>query len=170
MDGEKMEDKGVDFAIVLRVNQEERVKVQHTIKHLQEWKSVNQTMCGTLQYQPSFLTIETKLPFQGGQEADVQLITWASAGIKKLRQMLNDNGQSKAAIPTMPLLSFHGDDVHLSALQEGSENNLYLPRLRIGSTATVPEMFQLVKALDILMEWGHSKYRPWFFQTVAKNK
>lgn len=58
----------------------------------------------------------------------------------------------------MPIFAFHENDIHLSTLYEGRKENEYPRHFHLGSTATMSSTFQLLKALDILVEWGNTEY------------
>ena len=161
--GIKMSSKMVDLAIYIQPDVKVKRDIRNTLRsELKEAQSVNQTMYGPLRMCPIAISIETKLPFSGGETADIQLATWAGAGLTRLRQMLPPDEK----IPTIPTLSAHGHDLHLVAFQEQADCNVMYGKLRLGSTDTLLGTFQMLKSLDILVEWASTEYRSWYFEKV----
>lgn len=77
-------------------------------------------MHAPLRMSPIAISVETKLPFSGGEIVDVQLATWAGAGLTKLGQLLPPD----KAIPIIPTLAAHGFELHLMALQEEGDGTM----------------------------------------------
>lgn len=122
-----MQDKMVDYAIYLHPSESMERKIQHTLRgQAPGTQSVNQTMSSSLRRRPIAINLETKVPFSGGETADVQLAIWMSAGITRLRQMLSECGNQGEDVPAMPALSMHGHDLHLSVFKALQHQNVSL--------------------------------------------
>ena len=159
----------VDFAISLKPDQKMRDRIKRTFDTLpSETQWLNQTDFGTTKDTPIFINVETKIPFTGGQKADLQLTGWADAGDTKLDQLLEANGKCDVKIPTTPLLSFYGHDVYLSGWHVHDAGTRLLGKFRLGSTESILGIFQILKGLDILVAWGNKEYRQWYLKNVLK--
>ena len=159
----------VDFAIVMVPDEALEDKIRMSLKNLpKESQSVNQTNHTPIRMTPIILNFETKPPWTGGETADVQLGTWGDAGFTKLGQMLEANNCSKEPIPTIPMVSFYGHEARLSAFQHGDRKNFLLGKMDLGSFQTIEGIFQILKALNFLVDWGNTVYRDWYFQDAIK--
>lgn len=120
-----MEDKMVDYALCLQPDVSMK-KCVHDILLVQDkdLQSINQTAYPPLCLRPIVLSVETKPPFTGGEDSDVQLAVWVAAGLRRTRLLLHESGNGTEPIPTMPMLSIHGHDMHLSAFREQEANNV----------------------------------------------
>lgn len=160
-----MSSKMVDLAVYINpdFNAEREIlrKIQSEMKDAQ---SINQTMFRPLRMAPIVLSIETKTPFSGGETADVQLATWAGAGLTRLRQMLPPS----EPIPTIPILSWHGHHLHLMGLEEQAEANIMYGKLPLGNSHTLLGIFQMIKGIEILLDWANTEYREWFFDNIIR--
>lgn len=129
-------------------------------------KAINQTLSSPVRYVPIALGIVTKLPFCGDEATKVQLATWVGAGIEKLRKMMSggetDGTKEKKEIPPMPGLSFHGHDLYMVVFHEEEKKNIMYGKVRLGSTDTITGVFQVLAALDVLVNWARNDYRKWF--------
>lgn len=125
--GSKMQNKMVDYAVYLHPSESMERKIQNTLRgQLPGAQSVNQTMTSSLRQRPIAINMETKVPFSGGETADVQLAIWMGAGITRLRQLLSGNGNQGEDVPAMPVLSMHGHDLHLSVFKAFQHQNVSL--------------------------------------------
>ena len=164
--GMKTGNKMVDFAIYIKPDKEMKNSIRYTLRgNLKESQSVNQTMHGPLRMCPIAISVETKLPFSGGDTADIQSATWMGAGLARIRQMLPESDD----IPTMPALLAHGHQLHLVAFQEQVDSNVMYGRLPLGSSDTLLGTFQMAKALDVLVDWANTDYRAWYFDKVIRS-
>ena len=159
----------VDFAIALEPDSDMMKRIRKTFASLPpEERYLNQTHHLPVQHRPIIVNVETKIPFTGGQKADLQLAGWQDAGETKLKQLLESNSNGRAQIPTMPMVSFHGHDAYISAWHIRDEGRVMLGNFRLGSSESVLRIFQILKGLDIVVEWGHSEYRKWYLKHVLK--
>lgn len=163
--GMKMGSKMVDFAIYIKPNENVEDDIVKTLcTGMKEAQSVNQTMYAPLRMCPIVLSIETKLPWSGGETADVQLATWAGAGLARIRQMLPPS----EPIPTIPTLSVHGHHMELAVFQAQANKNIMYGKLDLGSSNTLLGTFQMVKGLEVLVDWANTDYRKWYFDKVIR--
>lgn len=164
--GMEMGDKMVDFAIFIWPDEDTEESIRNTLLgELKEAQSVNQTMHAPLRMCPIVISVETELPFSGGETADVQSAIWTGAGLTRTRQMLPETEE----IPTMPTLLAHGHDLHLIAFQEQAGSNVMYGRIRLGGSDTLLGTFQMVKALEVLVDWANTDYRSWYFDKVIRS-
>lgn len=183
-----MAGKMVDFAVVLKPDDQVMGRIRRLLGPFKaEERYLNQTTdYDAVRECPIFLNVETKTPNNGGQDADIQLSTWAGAGFAKLEQLLDGPEASKAKvkgkkqgknqakddktihppIPTMPLLSIHGPCVRVSALQRTSAGNVHLEDIELGNVKTILGIFKILRGLDILVSWGHNEYRAWYLENI----
>ena len=156
----------VDFAIFIRPDKDMEKNIRYALRgELKEAQSVNQTMHAPLRMCPIVISVETKLPFSGGETADVQSATWTGAGFTRTRQILPETEE----IPTMPTLLAYGHDLYLVAFQEQADSNMMYGRLRLGGSDTLLGIFQMVKALEVLVDWANTDYRSWYFDKVIRS-
>ena len=140
--GLKMSGKMVDYAFVTQPDPEMKSAIREIIHgEPKEAQAVNQTMHAPLRMCPIAISVGTKPPFSEGETADVQLAIWAAAGLTKLGQCLSQD----QTISTIPTLAAHGYELHLLALQEKGDENMMDGRLRLGSTETLLEPFQMLR-------------------------
>ena len=164
--GMKMGGKMVDFAFFIRPDKDMEKNIRCTLRgELKEAQSVNQTMHAPLRMRPIVISVETKLPFSGGETADVQSAIWTGAGFTRTRQILPETEE----IPTMPTLLAYGHDLYLVAFQEQADSNVMYGRLRLGGSDTLLGTFQMVKALEVLVDWAYTDYRSWYFDKVIRS-
>ena len=162
--------KKVDFIIGLKPDDELREKISEVLSHQPlESRSLNQTNYSPLKHVIILINIETKPPSTGGEKADVQLGTWGYAGFTKLHQLLETAGRKEQPLPVMPLLSAHGHEWNLSAIREVDGKTHVLGSLQLGTTKTIEGIFQIIKALDLLINWGITEYRSWYLANVLRH-
>ena len=160
-----MRSKLVDYCINLRPGSTLQTRIENYLRPLPaSFQSINQTMFSYLRKRPIAINIETKKPFSGGEEADIQLATWAGAGLRRMRLILDEEGcqegGNRAKIPALPALSGH--DLYFLAFKEEEERNVMYGKLRLGGSDTLLGVFQMYAALDVLTEWADKEYREWF--------
>lgn len=115
----------VDFCVYLQPNTQMRSQIFKSLAKLpSECQTLNQTKTSELRICPIAINIETKVPFSGGETADVQLAVWTGAGLMKTRQLLTANNRAKTQIPTVPVVQMHGHDVHLLVFEEQEDKNV----------------------------------------------
>ncbi len=140
--GLKMSGKMVDYAFVTQPDPEMKSAIRETLHgESKEAQAVNQTMHAPLRMCLIAISVGTKPPFSEGETAHVQSAIWAAAGLTKLGQFLSQD----QTISTLPTLASHGHELYLLALQEKEDENMMDGKLRLGSTETLLEPFQMLR-------------------------
>lgn len=120
-----MQSKLVDLAVYLKPTAQMQERILRTLANLDKTsQSINQTSSASLRLNPISLSIETKLPFTGGEVANVQLAIWAGAGLSRLARLLKQQGKDGNETPTLPVLTFYGHDLFLSAIKRENLSNV----------------------------------------------
>lgn len=119
-----MQDKMSDFAIILKPDPRQEKAINNVLRDMTiEKQSINQSLYTPLREQPLLWTMETKLPWSGGETSTVQLAIWSVAGLARMRELLERGQNAGEPIPTIPAISMHGYDYHLQAFKEEQEND-----------------------------------------------
>lgn len=164
--GVSMQTKKVDFAVFLEPSTVLAGKIHKTLKPLvAQHQSINQTMMSSLRTRPIAFSMETKPPFCGDETSDVQLSIWVGAGIERLRWMMRK--EKSGRMPVFPALSMHGHDLYLVVYEAQETQNVMYGKMRLGGTDTITGVFQIIAAMDILVEWAHTDYREWFESVIS---
>ena len=117
----------VDLVVLLRFKPQAQLQLRQILRCFpKDSQSINQTMQNPLREEPIAISIETKVPFSGEASADLQLAIWSGAGLLRTRGLLETLDQAKEQIPTLPMLSLHGHDLYLSAIQDRADHNVRL--------------------------------------------
>lgn len=74
---------------------------------------------------------------------------------------------AKKEIPPMPALSMHGHDVYLVVFHEEAERNVMYGKMQLGKTDTVTGVFQVLAALDVLVDWANTEYPEWLESAIS---
>jgi len=181
-----MQSKMVDLAILLRLDPFAQTRLRNILQcSPKDSQSVNQTMQNPLREEPIAINIETKVPFSGEATADLQLAIWSGAGLLRIRGLLEMLEHAQEQIPTLPMLSLHGHDLHLSAIQERTDLNVRLAspllyvyllkltfvqrvygKLRIGSTDSILGIFQVIAGFEVLIDWANTDLRKFYEEKI----
>ena len=70
-------------------------------------------------------------------------------------------------MPAFPALSMHGHDLRLVVYEEQETKNIMYGKMRLGGTDTITGVFQIIAAMDLLVEWAHTDYREWFESIIS---
>ncbi|KAK3046150.1 hypothetical protein LTR09_012334 [Extremus antarcticus] len=127
--------------------------------------STYQPLC----YSPPAVSIETKLEGSHGQEAGLQLSIWAHAHAMTLKALLHKIGRPDAEIPALPLLVVQGSKWCFNYFEIRRNEAVRWSQVPIGDTGTVRGVYQVVAALQRLVEWTAVVYRPWFVGNVVES-
>ena len=135
----------------------------------QERVQLNQTMYGPVAYRALAISVETKIPGEGAEDAINQAATWAKAHICQLRRLLHRAGRPKIAIPPLPLLFVHGSEWQLWCFkdQDGSVT-FYNKGVTFGNTRDILGVYQVFAGLHSLMEWGVKTWWPWLLANIMQ--
>jgi len=173
---EKTPSKKADFAITLLLEQGRKVAIAQA-----RIQSLNQTFYDPLRYSPIAISIETKIPGEGWDTGLIQLATWASAQHTQLRGLLLQGGKPTTQCLALPLIIIQGHDCYFLIMEDTQVYSVSRRRRRhieadtttesveqnlIGTTTTLLGTFQIIAALQYLMNWAVEVYRPWFEENV----
>ncbi|KAL6912489.1 hypothetical protein FSST1_010249 [Fusarium sambucinum] len=148
--------KMVDFALALIPDAELQTKIDLFLR-TQHHETINQTTYPALANRPAPLFIETKTTSGSGSRSQVQLGIWAASWFQRLRAA----GSAKEAIP-IPLVQVYGNIWHvIFAFNENDKVTLVDHTFRIGDTASIVGMYQLMAALRVVGKWADTEFRTW---------
>ena len=162
-DDERVRTRKVDFGLAILLNSQMQKALY------QERVQLNQTLYGPIAYRALAISVETKVPGEGAQDAINQAATWAEAHIRQLRRLLNRAGRSNIAIPPLPFLFVHGSEWQLWCFkdQDGSAT-FYNKGVTFGNTRDVLGVYQVIAGLHSLMEWGIKTWWPWLLANIIQ--
>ncbi|USW59736.1 hypothetical protein Slin15195_G130550 [Septoria linicola] len=163
---EKVQSRKVEFGLALQL--------PYSVKrHLaQQNLQLNQSDYGPVKYNPIAISIETKLPGEGGLDARAQVSTWAEAQIRRLRILLQQAGHPQwqdLPIPPLPLLFVQGSDWTFWCFEDYVGNGLlYEQGIEFGRTTSVLGTYKVIAGLQILMSWTTEVWWPWIEEHILK--
>nr|OQO32490.1 hypothetical protein B0A51_00899 [Rachicladosporium sp. CCFEE 5018] len=163
---EKIQSRKVDFSL--------SIQLPYSVKrHLAEQNlQLNQTDYGPVKYNPLAISIETKLPGEGGLEARAQVSTWAEAQVRQLRILLQQAEHPRwqdLPIPPLPLLFVQGSDWTFWCFEDHVVNGLlYEQGIEFGRTTSVLGTYKVVAGLQILMGWAKEVWWPWIEEHILR--
>jgi hypothetical protein len=153
----------IDFSIGLRLSHEERRSLSRCTN------AVNPTLYEPVRFAPTAVHIETKLTGEGWRAAQSQLSLWVIRHVAKLRELLALAGQPDTApIPVLPALVVQGHDWTCLFFEDHVDGARLLSGYSIGSSKNVIDAQAVVAALQYLMEWTQTEYRPWFNDMILQ--
>ena len=160
-----MQSKKVDFAIILEPSDVLAGKIHNVLKPLpMQLRSINQSDMSSIIKRPIAFSMVAKPPFCGDEDADIQLSIWVGAGIKRLRWMMKETSRGT---PVFPALSMNGHDLFLVVFEDQGTKNVMYGKMHLGRTHTITGVFQIIAAMDILVEWANTDYREWFESIIS---
>ncbi|KAK2471344.1 hypothetical protein H9L39_17575 [Fusarium oxysporum f. sp. albedinis] len=146
----------VDFAIVLIPDE----TLQGTIDDFlskQTHATINQTTYDALARRPAPVFIETKASTSMLNRSQVQLGIWTAAWFQRLRA-----AQSTKDPIAIPVIQVYGHVWHVLFAMDDKDKILILDQsIRIGDTATVVGIYQLIAALRVIGNWMDRTFRIW---------
>lgn len=102
---ESISSKKADFGLVLSLGfKRERALCQCGILTL------NQTEYEPVRYSPIAVSIETKVPGEGWDDAQLQMSTWMLAHIAKLKELCLKAGAPEVRVPSLPVIVVQGHE------------------------------------------------------------
>lgn len=153
--------KKVDFAVTLVLD----AVIERRLSRC-GLTSLSQTTFEPLRYSPVAVSFETKLPGESWADANLQLNTWALAQVAKLKELLIKAGRPAVVIPALPLVVVQGNEWKFLYLEVGPKQAWLWTKISLGDTDCARGVYQVIAALQQLMEWSESVYRPWFMQNI----
>jgi hypothetical protein len=153
----------IDFSIGLRLPQEKKTHLSRCTN------AVNPTLYQPIRFAPTAVHIETKLTGEGWRAAQSQLSLWVTRHIAKLRELLALAGQpGRISIPVLPVLVVQGHDWTCLFFEDRFDGARLLSGYSIGSTKNLVDAQAVIAALQFLMDWIHTEYRPWFDEMILQ--
>lgn len=125
--------------------------------------STYQPLC----YSPPAVSIETKLEGSHGQEAGLQLSIWAHAHAMTLKALLHKAGRPDEQIPALPLLVVQGSKWYFNYFEIRCDKAVRWSQVHVGDSGTIRGVYQVVAALQRLVEWTATTYGPWFLESIV---
>jgi hypothetical protein len=140
--------------------------------------SINHTPYVALRHRPIFLGIETKTITRTEQEARVQLGIWVASHIRRIWSLGKDipgpnsrllkNTIEEMVFPLIYVqsakwfLMLARASINLGA-EEGREVEVFVYHdITLGETSSIKGIYQLLKALQLLGNWGNVVFRSWW--------
>jgi hypothetical protein len=161
--------KMVDFGIYLQVSPELRAAYK-AIKPEADGQSryFNHTNFEQIARKPLVISVETKRDGQGGSQADLQLSVWVNGHFDRLADLRKTALNPSDRTVWLPLLKVIGPIRYL-LMARGDYNDLgellcttVYTRHQLGDVTTYHGVFQVFSALQELIDWTETSYRPWF--------
>ncbi|KAM4055927.1 hypothetical protein HRG_002852 [Hirsutella rhossiliensis] len=158
--------KMVDFCLAIRPNKEEQ-RVIDDLCRTRPDLSINHTEWGNLSKHPIAISIETK--HQGGDSAValLRMATWHSAQWRSLRLGNSDEERARLALQFLPGIIVQGHDWKFVATTLGEDfMATTFKSLSMGTTESIPDIYQLAVSLQRLKVWAEEEYWPAFKATI----
>ncbi|EXK25033.1 hypothetical protein FOMG_18275 [Fusarium oxysporum f. sp. melonis 26406] len=146
----------VDFAIVLIPDEALQGTIDDCLSK-QTHVTINQTTYDALVRRPAPIFIETKASTSMVNRSQVQLGIWTAACFQRLQA-----AQSTKDPIAIPVIQVYGHVWHVLFAMDDEDKILILDQsIRIGDTATVMGIYQLVAALRVIGNWIDTTFRTW---------
>lgn len=130
---------------------------------------MNPTLYEPVRFAPTALHVETKLTGEGWRAAQSQLSLWVTRHVAKLRELLGLAGQpATTPIPVLPALVVQGHDWTCLFFEDHSDGARLYSGYSVGSTKNVVDAQAVIAALQFLMDWIQTEYRPWFDEMILQ--
>ncbi|GKU08814.1 unnamed protein product [Fusarium langsethiae] len=148
--------KMVDFALVLKPDDALESKINLFLKK-QEYFTLNQTMYDPLSQRSAPVFIETKTSAGVVDRSHVQLAIWTAAWYQRLRA-----ARSTKSPIAIPVIQVHGNVWTVMFAVDDNDKILLLDQsVRIGDTANVVGIYQLLASLRVIAKWIDTTFRTW---------
>lgn len=168
-DKEKVQSRKVDFGLSIQLSY---LMKKRLAQYGQRGLQLNQTDYRPIMYDPLAISIETKLPDEGGSEARAQLLTWAEAQLRQLRILLQQAGHPNwqdLPIPPLPLLFVQGCDWTVWCFEDRGEDAVFYDQgIKFGRTTSVMGTYRVIAGLQVLMEWTMNVWWPWIREHILR--
>lgn len=161
--------KMVDYVLALQLPQADPLRRRITA-FLQartvagESDFINQTAYRPLKYAPAGVFVETKADRGSADEGRTQLGLWAAAWFRRIEALMTD---VSALLPMLPMLLALSDvwDCYFACRVPGMIQ--IVGPLRVGSTASLAEAYQLHAVLQEISRYVDQDFRQWVEQLVG---
>ncbi|KAF4979686.1 hypothetical protein FZEAL_4145 [Fusarium zealandicum] len=148
--------KMVDFALVLIPDDTLEGKIKGFLTKQQN-PTINHTMYDALSQRPAPVFIETKTSAGVVDRSHVQLGIWTAAWFQRLRAVKSTKGPI-----AVPVIQVHGNVWTAMFAVDGKDKILLLDQsVRIGDTATLLGLYQLLSALRVIGKWINTTFQTW---------
>lgn len=153
----------------------------------------NHTSLPTLINRPIALSIETKKPGEGWENAQLQMGVWnaahwefldrllrikhqgshrqpvedASAVPRTLEQGVDTEGPTMQLPVYLPGIIIQGHDWHLVVTTREGEKTIFWHKVTFGSTSNSMGIYQIICTLQVLSAWARDEYWPWLRAVVT---
>ncbi|KAL8705946.1 MAG: hypothetical protein Q9201_000940 [Fulgogasparrea decipioides] len=154
--------KMVDYSMIIRPSEHTLERIKQRIIDANDF-SINQSDAEYLRFQPISVNVETKRAAISELTANTQLATWVFAQFEKLERLR----WGISSIPILPLIMVQGHEWKLLMAHKATPKQVIIYRdLKIGETASLPGIFQVLATLKRLARWTNEEYRTWFENNV----
>lgn len=148
----------VDFCLAVRPEAHEQDVIDALCKSRPSL-TINHTDWGNFSKHPIAVSIETKRPGEGLNEALVQIGTWHSSQWRSIRH----GGRVTGPMDFLPGIIIHGHNWQFVATTSGEDlKATTYSSLHMGDTSSTFGIYKLLAALQRLTEWCESTYWPAF--------
>ncbi len=157
----------VDFAYVLTPSEVTEAGYRNLdVEATAPLESFNQSCFHTIADKPLAISIETKPSHVAGDDGLPQLSVWLHAHFTKLRQLTLASRPRTTELIALPPLWFiiarGGNWRFLAGTQDTLGRSTLWQYPREVATNTKIGGFQVVRALQVVLDWAEKQYRPWF--------
>ncbi|KAK1827751.1 hypothetical protein QBC39DRAFT_266464 [Podospora conica] len=128
---------------------------------------VNQTDYNPLARFPTAITVETKVGGGNPEEGRMQLGIWTAAWHKRMETLGVTGRNPPLPLPTLPLILTHDHEWSLYFAVDRLERIDICGPMPIGMTDNIPNIYQLLAVLRLLVTWIETEFRPWIINAFV---
>ena len=163
---ERQISKQVDFCLTLKIPDTDYRKL------FNDNCPLSQSNYSPIIYNPIAISIETKVQDQSSAEAKLQLSTWLTAQVMRLRELLDLTVKTNTPIPPLPMIMVYEHTWTFCCFHdqndEGKSAKSFEDGIRFGTTNSVKGIYQIIAGLHYLMDWSETIYRKWFDNNILR--
>jgi len=154
----------VDYAIVL----EPSPQLQAALPFLEPLLGADDpswapTLMADVIHCPFVSVIETKKSGGDPQKAEYQIGIWAFAMFKRLRLLLEANGEPDEPLPCLPLFIAEGDSWEFYIASQGDDKKTVIWNFdEIGTAVYRKGIYQIIAVQQVVCHLGYTDFREWF--------
>ena len=167
---ESLGGKMIDYAMLLRPEKSLAIRIIDFVDGFDGPRTFNQSVHGTLCYEPTAVLVETKADIRRRSEGKAPLGIWLAAWFGRVASFAPlplGETEAPAKLPFLPILLVVCENWELHfAFDKGSEFEVCGP-LEVGSTVTVDGSYRLLAVARLLAGWVDGEFRQWVEQCVA---
>jgi hypothetical protein len=166
--------KMVDFGIYLEVSPELQASYRAIGPETDgQSRYFNHTSFEQIARRPLVISVKTEREGHSDSQADLQLSVWVNAHFDRLADLRKTVLHDSDRTVWLPLLKVIGPIWYL-LMARGDYNDLgelacttVYSRHQLGDVTTYHGIFQVLSALQELIDWTETSYRPWFERWVS---